>query len=522
MPDWDEGYVTDVTYTTNFYREITPGWLTTACLLLGQRAPDLTRPFRYADLGCGHGFTTLVVAATHPEAEVWGFDFNPAHIEWATRLAETAGLGNAHFVETSFADLAARTEAALPQFDFMVSHGVASWISPQNRKFMLDVIRQRLRPGGLAYVSYNVSTGWAAMVPLRRLMCMLTDTSPARTDAAATGALDFIDRLRQAGALFFQGNPRLDSRLDEMRRQDPRYLAHEYLNRDWHPLMYADMAEAMYEARCAFIGSATLSENVDALSAPETMVPLLSEAGDRVLRETLRDFAAGQAFRRDLYRRGVAPIGAAEQAGLLDALAIAPLGQTVPDPITFSTSIGTVTGRPEVYRPLFDTLVTGVRSLRQLRELPFFAGRPLGELMQAITLMISGGYVHPVLPGGVTGPAREAARRLNEAVARENTHGGDLPRLAVPLIGSALQVDLLETLMLGDLLSGLPATLPNLTLAVTSGLERSGRNMQREGKAVTDPAEIRTMAVDIAERFLDRRVPLLRMLGVLEPSPSAA
>ena len=517
MPGWDDGYVTDVSYTTNFYRETTPVWLATASLLLGQRAPDLTRPFRYADLGCGHGFTTLVVAAAHPEAEIWGFDFNPAHIESATRMAEAAGLSNAHFVETSFADLAARAEASLPQFDFMASHGVVSWISPQNRKLLVDVIRQRLRPGGLAYISYNVATGWAAMVPVRQLMCMLSDVSSARTDQASVSALNFIDRMRQSGALFFQSNPRVEKRLEEIQRQDPRYIAHEYLNRDWNPLMFADMAEEMYEARCSFIGSATLNENVDALSAPDGMLPLLSEAGDRVLRETLRDFGAAQSFRRDIYRRGLAPLAQSEHAGLLDELALAPLSQTVPDPISFITSVGTVTGRPEIYRPLFESLVTGVQTLPQLRELPSFADRPPGELLQAITLMVGGGYAHPVLPGGTSAAARDAARRLNEVVAVENTRGVELQRLAVPLIGSALQVDLLETLMLGDVLSGLPATLSNLTVSVMSGLERSGRTMQREGKPVTDPAECRTMAAEISQRFLDIRVPLLRMLGVLEP-----
>ena len=39
--------------------------------------------------------------------------------------------------------------------------------------------------------------------------------------------------------------------------------------------------------------------------------------------------------------------------------------------------------------------------------------------------------------------------------------------------------------------------------------------MQRDGKLVTDPAEIRTMAVEIVERFLDRRIPTLRILGIL-------
>ena len=55
MAQWDDGYVTDVAYTSNFYREITPSWLAMTSLLLGQRPPDLTKPFGYADLGCGNG-----------------------------------------------------------------------------------------------------------------------------------------------------------------------------------------------------------------------------------------------------------------------------------------------------------------------------------------------------------------------------------------------------------------------------------------------------------------------------------
>jgi len=67
MAQWDDGYVTDVTYTSNFYREITPAWISMTSLLLGHRAPDLTRPFTYADLGCGNGFTTLNLSAgQHP------------------------------------------------------------------------------------------------------------------------------------------------------------------------------------------------------------------------------------------------------------------------------------------------------------------------------------------------------------------------------------------------------------------------------------------------------------------------
>ena len=231
-----------------------------------------------------------------------------------------------------------------------------------------------------------------------------------------------------------------------------RYIAHEFLNRDWHPLMFADLAEAMAATKCSFVGSATLTENIDALAAPPGAIAMLTEANDPVLRQTLRDFASGQAFRRDLYRRGLFAVAPNEQQGLLEELTIAPLGVPTADPITFSSPIGTVTGRTNVYQPLFDLLAEGPFSIRRAQRMPPFAGHPLADLLQAVTLIVAGGYAHPVVPGGATAAARRATMRLNQAIAAENIGGADLPRLAAPLIGSALQVDLLETLMAGDLL----------------------------------------------------------------------
>ena len=68
MSDWTHGYVADVTYTPGFYRESMPTWLSFASTLLAQRPPDLSRPFRYADFGCGQGMSLLVAAATAPLA----------------------------------------------------------------------------------------------------------------------------------------------------------------------------------------------------------------------------------------------------------------------------------------------------------------------------------------------------------------------------------------------------------------------------------------------------------------------
>ncbi len=516
MARWNHGYVTDVVYTSNFYRETTPAWLATTALLLGHRPPPLAAPFRYADLGCGNGFGALTVAATSPQAEVWGFDFNPAHIETARDLAARAGLDNVHFVETSFAELAALPAEALPAFDYVVSHGVLSWITPENRREVLAVIRQRLRPGGLAYVSYNVTTGWGSMLPLRALMRQLAESSATRTDQAAAEILDTIDRLKAAGALFFQANPGLEARLQDMRRQDPRYLAHEFLNQDWHPLMFAEVGADMAECKCSYIGSATLTENIDAASVPAEMAQMLAETRDPVLRETLRDFACGQTFRRDVYRRGVVPVPSGEHREMLNDIVIAATGLTPPDPITFTTSIGTITGRPDIYQPLHDRLRQGPVSVRELAANPPFSDRPPVELLQSVSLMIAGGFAHPVLPGGDAAAARQSSRALNAAIAQVNAAGGDLPRLVAPLLGSSLQVDLVETLLLGELLAGRPAEPDALVTKLPDLLAGGGRTLQREGRAVTDPAEARMIATDLVGRFLDQRVPVLRDLGVLD------
>jgi chemotaxis methyl-accepting protein methylase len=71
-------------------------------------------------------------------------------------------------VETSFADLAHRSDNTTPAFDFIIVHGVLNYVSPENRRHIFEIIERRLRPGGLAYLGYNGLAGWSAMVPSTR------------------------------------------------------------------------------------------------------------------------------------------------------------------------------------------------------------------------------------------------------------------------------------------------------------------------------------------------------------------
>jgi SAM-dependent methyltransferase len=526
MSGWNEGYVTDVPYTANIYREFTPNWLATASLLLGQRPPDLTRPFRMAELGCGHGLTLAAAAAASPEATFWGFDLNPAHIESARRFADAAGLANLHFEERSFAALAALPDAALPQFDIIALHGVWSWIGPQARAEAVAFIAQRLAPGGLLYVSYNVGTGWAGMVPVRNLMRLLA-RGALRSDLAVAPALAFIERLREGGAAYFAANPTIEQRLKTVQGLDPRYVAHEYLNAHWQPLSFAEMAASMDEARCTYVGSATFTDNIDAASVPAGVLPILAEQRDPVLRETVRDMGSGQGFRRDIYRRGLAPLAAGEHMDLLHAMALVPLGLKRGEEIHFASAIGQVTGRPEIYDPLLAMLDRslaepgGAVTLRAVRDAPAFADKPVSEPMQAVALLISGGHAHPVLPGGAGEAALAAAARANAVIAQSNLGGTPIGNLIAPRIGGAVPADPLEAMVVGAVMGvadgGAHGAAPDaaaLTPRIADALTRLGRTMQRDGKALTDPAEHRAAVGAAVHAVLTDRLPVHRALGI--------
>lgn len=515
MARWDQGYVTDVAYTTNAYQEAAPTWLATCSLLLGYRTPDLAAPFRYADLGCGNGLGALLAAANNPHAEFWGFDFNPTHIENARAVAAKGELTNIHFEEVSFETLATGEGSWGKDFDFIVAHGVLSWISPENRGHLTAAIGRLLRPGGLALLSYNATPGWSGLEPIRLLMRQLVEADNRRTDLAAADTFALLDQLRTSGAAFFRAHPGLEARLEHIKALDPRYLAHEFLNRDWHPLMFAEVAEAMAETKTTYIGSATLMENLDGVAVPEGVLPVLNTTNNVAIRETIRDLATAKTFRRDLWRKGGEPLLLREHLTALDALTFAWTGKPTDGDITFIGPLGTVTGQPEFYRPVMEALRKGPISLADMRAMPALQNRQIGEFIQAAFLLMGGGFAHPVSPIGMQAQTRDAAARLNAAIVDRLRAGIDIRRLAAPLIGSYLEVDVIEGLVIGQLLEGGPRDAEALIQAVMSDVARSGRTLLRDGQPMQEPGSARILVAETVRAVLERRFQLLRDLGMI-------
>jgi hypothetical protein len=196
-------------------------------------------------------------------------------------------------------------------------------------------------------------------------------------------------------------------------------------------------------------------------------------------------------------------------------------GKTVEAEVTFPGPVGVVTGQPAVYRPLLDAIRDAPVTIGQLRTLPVLRGRQPGEFIQAALLLMGGGFANPTWAHNgqaLSGhPAsRDSTARLNAAIIGRLRMGIDLHRLAAPAVGTSIQIEVIEGLVIGRLLDGGSHDPEALIDGVLNDVTRSGRSLLREGKPLSDPAETRVLVGETVRGVLARRLPLLRGMGVLD------
>ena len=166
--DWTSGYVADIGYTAGFYRETAPSHMAFAALAVGRSPGRALNPKSMLELGFGQGFGLSLLAAANPDVAFYGYDFNPEHVANAKRLIEGAGLTNLSVSETGFEEAAARGDDS--DLDIIALHGIFSWVARPIQDAIVAILRERLQPNGLAYVSYNCMPGWASLAPIRQAM----------------------------------------------------------------------------------------------------------------------------------------------------------------------------------------------------------------------------------------------------------------------------------------------------------------------------------------------------------------
>ncbi len=198
-----DGYVIDIDYVDLWFPVLAPERLSFAAVMQGQPPLELDHSLTWMELGSGTGLTAATVAADNPNIEVWGCDVNPAHIERSRDLARRAELSNLAFEHCSFAELSANPAIGPGTVDVIVCYGVYSWVSPESQSDIAEIVRQRLRPGGLVCLSYVTMTGWSSMAPIAEAMRLHAESSSSTGEQAVSEAFEAITHLESSGARCF-------------------------------------------------------------------------------------------------------------------------------------------------------------------------------------------------------------------------------------------------------------------------------------------------------------------------------
>ena len=509
--EWSHGYPVDEVYPPAWHPFQSPAHIRAACAIAGVAwEVGAETPLSICDLGCGTGYTASVIAAGGPAWSVLGLDYNPAHIAEARSLATAAGLPNMRFEEADLTELDEAALDRLPMFDMVMVHGVWSWVDDRVRAGVLRFLRSRVKPGGVVVMTYNCLPGAAAGIGLARLVRGALLDNGALEARIAT-ARERAKALQKAEARHLLPSGWLGVLTGEAGNAREGYLLHEFMTAHWRPAFFADVAAAMGEAKLEYVGSATLDENVPAMTLSPEQREIWDAQPDVANRELVKDFCVIRAFRRDIYVRGAR--GAWRDAAV-DALVLAS-ASAQPGPRKLAAQGGTAELPPHILDPMRAALAQRPHSVAELRALP---GCGTTTPTETLVMLVGSGCAVPLwqLPGTGLGwdEAVATARRFNAvSAARYAPHamgGGARLALATPALGGGLLAEKFE-LGIAALIGAHPEV-----------LEIRGEDVGVDLPALlrlllppeTPPKDVLDNLIAEAVKLIENRLPVWRALGI--------
>jgi len=217
-------------YDVYAYRGLTIPYSAPAHLALCSRwsggpAPCSDR-FSFVELGCGDGGNLLPLAFYHPKCTFVGIDSSRSAVCRAQEDAGLIGLENVRFL---CCDIRDPSSAECGRFDYVVAHGLYSWVTDDVRAAILTFCRDALRRDGLAYISYNAEPGWSTRRIVRDTLRRSQGVREAEFADKAARAIELATRLLKDLPSRFASSILLADELRRVQNGSPSYVFHEYL-----------------------------------------------------------------------------------------------------------------------------------------------------------------------------------------------------------------------------------------------------------------------------------------------------
>lgn len=275
---------------------------------------------RVLELGCSSGLNTLAMAQLFPEAEFVAIDYSARQIQDAQATLDATGLTNVRFTQADIANL----DEDLGQFDYIITHGIYSWVPQNVKEAILRISRENLKPDGIAYVSYNVLPGWRMRGALRDMMLMHTSGIKEIPAKVAQGKA-LIKFLAESCAEETPYGKYLRQELELLKTVDDGYIAHEFFEDENDALYFNDFLKAAAQAKLQYLGDAEPATMIVDNLPKQAAETLKSLKLNLLATEQYMDFVRNRMFRSTLLCHASRPLTRNIAPGNLADFYVAPL-----------------------------------------------------------------------------------------------------------------------------------------------------------------------------------------------------
>jgi len=285
-----------VPYRGGTIQDTHPNQLAAIAWLHGLRAPS-PKGGRVLELGCGRGSNLLSMAWSLPSARFVGIDTAATQIDEARERAARLGLDNVDFRVADIVDFEDGP------FDYVLAHGVLSWVRREVQDALLQLCGRSLTDEGIAYISYNTLPGWRFRGGIRDLLRFHAEQreDPEEQVREARSVLELLAELSGD-----DGYGRLVRREAKATRRFPSwYLFHDHLAEQNEPFYFRDFVRRAGQVGLAYLADA---EPAFMRAGPEALERLRSLSDDPIRVMQYEDHLLHRAFRSSLLvRAGRAP-----------------------------------------------------------------------------------------------------------------------------------------------------------------------------------------------------------------------
>ena len=294
VPDTASSYDA-VPYSVCAFAQTRPDRLGAIAALFGMM-PALPGACRVLELGCASGGNLIPMALSWPGGQFVGIDLSQRQIDDGRRVVQELGLGNIDL--RCFSILDASHELGI--FDYILCHGVYSWVPPQVQNKILEICRDHLNPQGVAYISYNTFPGWHARAAIREMLCYHTEKfeKPEDRIREARGLLTFL--VRSVGSHEAAFNSLMRHEMAVLTATPDTYLLHEHLEEYNEPLYFHQFVDRAAAKSLQYLGESAITQMVPSRLGADVETTLRQISPNLVEMEQYMDFLRNRMFRQTL------------------------------------------------------------------------------------------------------------------------------------------------------------------------------------------------------------------------------